>query len=330
MTEPIEPIAPDPAPVASVPAPAPTPAAVPIHTQAGGATRLTSPGARGAAPAHGHEEGGLHRVVGFIAWVFGGFGLVAALRKGPRFADQEILVYSAHRAFFLWPLVFTGFIGAWIVGSPWIVSHWTSAPVFMGWFYIWVLAYTLVSILFDISTWKFVLWAGIFAFIYILSRYVEMVKNVQILSHLFHYMHHLQPKLDHGFAIMMGWLLLIPWIGSLFSTFTNGRKRFTPNEISEWHMGDGSELTDRTGLKFRSKYRDVFETLLGFGAGDLLAIDGTGVVRKRWENILFLFFIWKRMDEILHQRAAVVDNEPNEPVEVEEVREARHHPAAHP
>ncbi|MDB5300463.1 MAG: hypothetical protein JWO87_2126, partial [Phycisphaerales bacterium] len=46
-------------------------------------------------------------------------------------------------------------------------------------------------------------------------------------------------------------------------------------------------------------------------------------VVKRWENILFLFFIWGRLDEILHQRSAVVDNAPDDPVEVEEVRNAR-------
>ncbi len=214
MTEPIEPVASDPHADKSAAVPAQSRAAVPAKTH----------GSTGR-----HSEGGLHRIVGFIAWVFSGFGLIPALRKnGPHFADQEIIVYSVHRAFFLWPLVFTGFIGAWIVGSPWLVKHWTTAPVFMGWFYLWVLTYTLVSILFDISTWKFVLWAGIFLFIYILFRYVEVEKNVQILKPLADYMRLLRPELNHGFAVIMSWLLLIPWIGSLFSTFTNGRKALHP------------------------------------------------------------------------------------------------------
>ena len=38
--------------------------------------------------------------------------------------------------------------------------------------------------------------------------------------------------------------------------FLNGRKKFSPNEISEFHFGEGSELTDRSGLRFRTKYRD--------------------------------------------------------------------------
>ena len=53
----------------------------------------------------------------------------------------------------------------------------------------------------------------------------------------------------------------------------NGRKKFTPNEIGEFRFGEGSELTDRTGLRFRTRYRDVLETLLSFGGGDILAVD---------------------------------------------------------
>ena len=70
----------------------------------------------------------------------------------------------------------------------------------------------------------------------------------------------------------------------------------------------GREITDRSGLKFRSRYRDLLETLLGLGAGDLEAVDANHQVVKRWENILFLAFLWRRLDEILHQRSAVVDN----------------------
>ena len=85
-------------------------------------------------------------------------------------------------------------------------------------------------------------------------------------------------------------------------------------------MGEGREITDRSGLHFVIRYRDLFEFVLGFGAGDLEAVDGTGKVVKRWENILFLFFCWRRLDEILHQRSAVVDNAPEQIVEVETVQ----------
>ena len=67
--------------------------------------------------------------------------------------------------------------------------------------------------------------------------------------------------------------------------------------------GEGSELTDRSGLRFRTKYRDVLETILTFGGGDLLAVDNHQNVIKRWDNIIGLFFLWNDLDRVLHQRA---------------------------
>ena len=66
----------------------------------------------------------------------------------------------------------------------------------------------------------------------------------------------------------------------------------------------------------------VLKTLLGLGAGDLEAIDGNQHVVKRWCNVLFLYFAWPKLDEILHQRAAVVESSPESPVEVEDVKKS--------
>jgi hypothetical protein len=111
-------------------------------------------------------------------------------------------------------------------------------------------------------------------------------------------------------------MLLFPWIGGLFHSFSRGRKTFSPNSIEEWFLGEGREILDRNGLKFRSRYRDVFESVLGLGAGDLEAVDNNQQVVKRWESILFLFFVWKRLDQVLHQRAAVMETAQSEPVAV--------------
>lgn len=73
-----------------------------------------------------------------------------------------------------------------------------------------------------------------------------------------------------------------------------------PNSIEERFLGERREIIDRSGLKFRTRYRDLFETILGRGAGDLEAVDGNQHVVKRWNNILFLCFVWPKLDEILH------------------------------
>ncbi len=62
-----------------------------------------------------------------------------------------------------------------------------------------------------------------------------------------------------------------------------------------------------------TRYRDVLETLLGFGGGDLIAVDNQQRVIKRYENIIGLWFHWDRLDRILQQRSILVDDEDEQP-----------------
>ena len=256
---------------------------------------------------------GAKRLVAFVAWVLGGFGLLGHLRHGARrahHAGDEIVVYCVHRAFFLWALIVAGFVLAAVV------TRHPDLAVACGWAYAWVLLYTLATLLFDFSSLKLLLWCGVAAFVWLASTYLEELKHVVVLSAVLGYLRGLRPTLDPGMATLLSWLLLIPWLGALFHSFSRGRKTFSPNSIEEWYLGEGREITDRSGLKFRSRYRDLLETLLGLGAGDLEAVDVNQHVVKRWENILFLAFVWRRLDEILHQRAAVVDNAAGDAIEV--------------
>lgn len=259
--------------------------------------------------------GGIKRIFSFILWVFSGFGLIGAFRRkvsgGTK--SEEIIVHTVHRSFYVWSLILFGFVGSFCV------RHFHHEGVW-GWIYIFVLLYTFAAMMFDCSTFKALLWGGVFALLWITSKYLEEVKGMTILSAVQNYMRNLRPRLDPGMASVVSWVLLVPWIGSLFQSFTRGRKAFSPNSIEEWFMGEGREILDRSGLKFRTVYRDLFESVLGLGAGDIEAIDNNQHVVKRWENILFLMFIWPKLDEILHQRAATVDNAPTDPVEVEQVK----------
>jgi hypothetical protein len=215
---------------------------------------------------------------------------------------DEVTVYSAHPSFFLWLLIAVGFITAGIV------QKWPDWASFCGWLYVWTLLYFIVTLLYDFSTRKLALWVLIFTVIWLASKYVEMLKHVALLSWVFNYLADLDPKLDPGTVTILSWLLLLPWIGALLHMALNGRKKFTPNEIGEFHFGEGSELTDRTGLRFRTTYRDVLETLLGFGGGDLIAVDNHQNVIKRWDNVIGLYFFWNDLDRVLHQRVVMESN----------------------
>jgi hypothetical protein len=231
------------------------------------------------------------------------FTLPVLLVRGRRGTMDEITVYAAHPSFFLWLPILVGFVSAAIV------SKYPDWAVFFGWLYVWVLLYFVATMLYDFSARKLGVWTLIFALIWLASKYVEQLKHIAVLSPIFEYLASLEPKLDPGFVTVLSWLLLLPWIGSLFHMALNGRKKFSPNEISEFHFGEGSELTDRSGLRFRTRYRDVLETILSFGGGDLLAVDNHQNQIKRWDNIVGLFFFWNNLDRVLHQRA-VSETEP--------------------
>jgi hypothetical protein len=226
--------------------------------------------------------------------------------RGRRGNLDEVTVYSAHPSFFLWLLIVVGFVSASVVKRE---PQWTS---FFGWLYVWVLLYFFITLLYDFSTRKLGLWLLILGLVWLASKYIEDIKNIAMLSSVFDYLADLQPRFDPGTGTVLSWLLLLPWVGSLLHMALNGRKRFTPNEIGEFHFGEGSELTDRTGLRFRTQYRDVLETILTFGGGDLLAVDNHQNVIKRWDNILGLFFLWNDLDRVLHQRAVMETNDEEE------------------
>jgi len=172
-----------------------------------------------------------------------------------------------------------------------------------------------------VNTPRFLLWVGVFLFLWLACRYIEMLRHVPVLSVIVGYFAGLRPSLSAGFALVTSWLLLPAWASSIIQALIRGKKTITPNNIEEHVLGSGHEVCDRTGLHFRTKYRDIFETLLGLGAADLEALDASGKVVKRWPNVLFLAFTWKSLDAVLHQRASLVDNPRSEPVGVQDVRQ---------
>ena len=215
------------------------------------------------------EDGGfspiIKRVGPFIWWIFAGFGLIPMLMQGPGQNDQ-VVAYSVHRSFFLWLIILTGFVGSVLV------HHYPRRRRSVG------MGLSLRPALYlrdaSVRCKRSAVAPGAKSFCS--SRSVpatwKMLKASRTLSGAVTISAGcIRP--ESRLRNRLSWLLLIPWIMSLFHTFSRGRTIFSPNTIEEWHLGVGSEVTDRTGMKFRSHYRDSFETLLGLGAGDIEAVD---------------------------------------------------------
>src|SRR5207249_3110571 len=188
---------------------------------------------------------GIKRIFAFIWWILTGFGLLKYLTRRGRAHGRadEIVVYTVHPSFYLWAVILIGFV------SSACVKHWPGSGTAWGWIYVFVLLYTIVTLLFDVSTLKALLWGGIFCLLWIVSKYLEDMKHMTVLSGVWSYLASLQPRLDPGTASVISWMLLVPWIGALFHAFSRGRKAFSPNMIEERFLGEGREIIDRSGLK---------------------------------------------------------------------------------
>ena len=230
------------------------------------------------------------------------FVVIGHLVRGKTKID-EVVVYSAPPAFFLWIVIAIGFLLRLLVPTHILT------PEAGAWIFIFTLIYFLLAILYDMSLKKLILCTLVVAVLWLFARYMESLHHIVILGAIMKYFAALDPKYDHGTVTVICWLLIIPWVASLFEMAFNRKKKFSPNEIAEYHFGEGSELTDRTGLRFMTKYRDVLETLLGFGGGDLIAVDNQQRVIKRYENIVGLWFHWGKLDRILQQRATLVEDD---------------------
>lgn len=254
------------------------------------------------------------RMIGLIWDMFKGIlGLAGRFTSQRRFKVEEVILYSVHRAFYLWALILAGWMmSALIRHDPAQANRWT-------WLYIWIVFYTFVLLLFDIGTIKLLVCSGTFALIWLAAKYIEMTRSIFLLGPIFSHFQNLQPTMSGGVGSSISWLLFFPWLIMLIESYRTGRKSFSPNGIEERNIGVSKEITDRSGMHFICNYPDLLETILGFGAGTILAVDSTGKTIKEWNGILGLYFKWNRLDEILHQRSAVVDNSPNDPVEVEQV-----------
>jgi hypothetical protein len=71
--------------------------------------------------------------------------------------------------------------------------------------------------------------------------------------------------------------------------------------------GKGREITDRSGLKFRNRYRDLFETTLGFAPSTWKPWTANSQAVKRDGEHPLPGVGVEAPELILHRRAAVVD-----------------------
>jgi hypothetical protein len=199
-------------------------------------------------------------------------------------------------------------------------KHWKGqTSSFFGWGWALTFLYILVALLTNLDVVKIIIWGFVIGFFLILSKYVEAMHHIPLLSPIFTHLRNLHPQFEPGTTSFIGWMLLLLWIATVFHAIACGCKKFTPNQIMELYAFRGSDMMDRAGKHFITRYNDVLESALGIGSGDIIILDDSGKIVKEFSNILFLFFLWPRLEEILEQRVTTVDNSARDAANVKEV-----------
>lgn len=253
-----------------------------------------------------------------ILWVASGFGAFGTF-GGPNYHTDEVVLFNVNKAFFVWlPMVF-GFI------SLPFISHGVAPGVF-AWIFIAINIYVLLCILFNIDFMKLSIITGVVGLVWLFAYWLKS-HEILLFSHIANYIVNINPKLDYGFVVAWSWCLFLIWVASIIHAVGYCRVIITSNSIEERHFGMGNEITDRMGLKFRLRYYDLLECILGLGSGTLEARRNDGSLVKKFDSILFQFFWAKRLDEILNQRTTIVDNSSHNPVDVEDIHHTQKMPA---
>ena len=106
------------------------------------------------------------------------------------------------------------------------------------------------------------LWGGIFFLVWITCKYLEDWKGFRpaLLGHRQARRPSSHARFRHRDRAELAAARAVDRLAGTSLTRT-GEKAFSPNSIEEWYLGEGREITDRSGLKFRTVYRDLFEKL---------------------------------------------------------------------
>jgi len=214
--------------------------------------------------------------------------------------DIEARVKGRSDLYYTWPLILVGFMYPLILAATsqqaatwtWIV---TLTVVILTCASDWNRIVTLIMILITAFCW-----VGI---VYLNSTGVTIFKSV------YNFFAEIeQPDLTPVAAIM-ALLCLICFISAEIQSFLNNRWSFRPNVISRLELFEGEAPVVQGQNVPEFLYPDLWELLLGFGAGTIVITNNQSHEQHRIKNVLFLWFRKRRIRRICHTQQVTVRSE---------------------
>lgn len=220
----------------------------------------------------------------------------------PRYTEEHrdaIYIASFPQIVYFWPTILALFAGALFQGI--------GGENFFGWLTILVLSFNLLILVQDFDQKKFlILVLSVVAFF--LCTWIVGLYGFTFISRIANWILGFRPLISTDAYLLFGTILLLLWIWGAVSPLFSYWK-LEQNEFMHYSQPVGKDMSiARIGCSIYKEIPDIFECLLGFGAGCL-------VIRKENQvlaTIPHIPFLSRRMEAIEHmlsETRVIVDKE---------------------
>lgn len=220
----------------------------------------------------------------------------------PRNTDGHrdgIYVASFPQIIYLWPTIAVLFLSAFLQG---VVG---TDPVVLGWLSIVIFSLNLLILVQDFDQKRFLILSLSLIAIF-LAAWIVNLYGFTFLQSITQWLFGFQPALSTDAYVLFGLILLVLLIWGLISPLFSYWK-LEQNEFIHYSQPVGKDMSiARTGCTIYKEVPDVFECILGFGAGSLV-IRKENQILATIPHIPFLGLRMKTIEHMLSETRVIVD-----------------------
>ncbi len=237
-------------------------------------------------------------IAGFIAMIFKPIAWVVrplVFRVSKERGNPKVNFTSFSNLLYLWPIMVIGWVGPWLTSGD---KPWVSAGV-MGWIWITVMLIVIICIGSDTDRNKTAALAAVVIIFWLGGLLLEAKKGIPVLSNVYDFFAGYNVQFDPGTAGVFSMATLVLLFFVIGSAWFDGRYEITTREITHKRLFRTSDSLPRAAKRIKRDWRDLIETILGLGAGDVIVLDTNSNVVMRIPNVPFLWFFRQDVDHIL-------------------------------
>ena len=179
--------------------------------------------------------------------------------------------------------------------SPWLED--------LGWAYIWVCVFVLLTLGVDIDRNQAAFWLVFVVAVWLLGLWLHDTRGFTLFGDIYRWFSSLDVQYNRGLALSLSILMSVPWALMIAWAHLNDRWRITHNEFEHYSFGKMDDSLGRGAKTIRTAFPDILELILGM-AGTLIVYNAIGTKEiRRIPHVMFLPLVRKRLNKILERTA---------------------------